>query len=144
MPYPRCLANPLTPETISARICAIFARQPTYGQPHSSRLKRFRFGNDIPLGEVHTDFFQLFQTGIIFNPFRNRLIAQGVSNIVDGLNDGEISGVVSKSNYKTAIDLQVIHGQCLQIAERRQTATEIIQRKAAAQCFQFLDKLNSL
>lgn len=51
-----------------------------------------------------------------------------------------VAGVLEHVAHEAAVDLQIVHGQLLQIGQRGHAHAEVVQRKTAAQRAQGLDQ----
>src|ERR1700682_512488 len=104
------------------------------GFEHALRLR-----DTIALGVVdaktaqHVDDFQ------ILGKLRDGLLSGQMADLVDGTHHFPIDGVMQNLLDEAAVDLQVVDREMLQVTERRQARTEVVERELAAQ---FLQSLN--
>ncbi|CAJ6454609.1 Uncharacterised protein [Burkholderia pseudomallei] len=68
----------------------------------------------------------------------DRLAIHRVPDVVDRRDDVEARGIVRDARHEAAVDLQVLDGQLLQIAERRHPGAEIVEREPAAERLQLV------
>ena len=69
----------------------------------------------ITLCEVHTDFFQFRQNCRTLDKLGDGFETHDMANIVDRRDHGKIDVIRMDVPHETAIDLQVLHRQILQI-----------------------------
>ncbi|MDH0373092.1 hypothetical protein N7340_15135 [Comamonas aquatica] len=62
-----------------------------------------------------------------------------MADVADGLHHGEIARVLEHVAHEAAVDLEVVHGQLLQVPEAGHAGAEIVQREAAAELAQLGD-----
>ncbi|MCY1560684.1 hypothetical protein D9M68_978520 [compost metagenome] len=65
-----------------------------------------------------------------------------MADMVDDLDHGPVDRVVEHVLDETPVNLQVVHGQMLEIGERGHAGAKIIQRETATQPFQLIDEAN--
>jgi len=69
----------------------------------------------------------------ILGKFRNGLLARQMADFVDGSDHFAGRWIVQYLFDETAVDLQLIHREVLQVTEGRQAGTEVVERELAAQ-----------
>jgi hypothetical protein len=55
-----------------------------------------------------------------------------------------VDRVVQEPLHEAAVDLEEVHGEVLQVAERRQAGAEVVERELAAELLQRLDEAAGL
>ena len=81
--------------------------------------KQFRLRNGISLSIVNTDFAQQFQLRGVLDKFRDGLHAHQMRHFVDRLDHGAIDRIVHDIVNKSAVDLEIVDRQMLEIREGR-------------------------
>ena len=81
---------------------------------------------------------------MVLDEFRDGLYVQGVSDLVDRLDHCKVYVVRDHVLHETAVQLQVIDGQVLEITERAQPDAEVVECQTAAQLAQPGDKLRCI
>jgi len=76
----------------------------------------------------------------VFRELGDGLLAGQMTDLVDRAHHLAIDGVVQDLLHEAAVDLQKIHREMLQIAERGQAGAEIVERELAAELLQCLDE----
>ena len=102
--------------------------------------KQFHPRNSIPSNIVNADLAQQFQLVEVLNTFRDGLHAHEMRYFVDGLDHGAIDRIVHDIVNKSAVDLEIVDRQMLEIREGRHAAAEIIQGKSAVEAFKLIDE----
>ena len=91
----------------------------------------------VTLPVIHPDFLERLQGGLVLDELRYARDFQGLGDLRDGNDDGVVVLVVHHVAHETAIDLQVVHRQHLEIAEGAEAAAEIVERELAPHFLQF-------
>eukprot|EP00614_Pseudopedinella_elastica_P036900 CAMPEP_0181260240 /NCGR_PEP_ID=MMETSP1097-20121128/839_1 /TAXON_ID=35684 /ORGANISM="Pseudopedinella elastica, Strain CCMP716" /LENGTH=171 /DNA_ID=CAMNT_0023358743 /DNA_START=187 /DNA_END=700 /DNA_ORIENTATION=+ len=84
------------------------------GSPTASSIQGARLGYAIPLGVVETKLYKPVFDFVVFNEFRHRLEAGGVSDPIAGIDNSQINRIGQKVTNKTTVDFQIIHWQSLE------------------------------
>src|SRR5881628_1914153 len=85
----------------------------------------------MPLGIPHPVAPQLLQNGFALYLFSDRGDAHDSSDLVDGLHERAVHGVVGHAPDVVPADLDVVDRQCLEVGERGQAVAEVVQPDAA-------------
>lgn len=89
-------------------------------------------GDQIALQLVHTGALEEFSLAERLDAFRGDLEAQAVPQVDDGLEQPLAGGVLVDLSDEAPIDLELLHGQSLDIGQGRLPRPEIIQRQRDA------------
>src|SRR6202022_3221398 len=105
------------------------------GLEHALRLR-----DTIALCVVDAETAQHVDDFHILGTLPHGLFAGQMTDLVDGSDHFAVDGIVQYLFDETAVDLQVIHREVLQVTEGRQAGTEVVERELAAQFLQRLDE----
>src|SRR5258708_26015169 len=106
---------------------------PRYASDAVGRLQHaLRLRDAVALSVVDAQALQHVDDFLILGEFGDRLFAGEVTDFVDRAHHFPIDGIVQNLFDETAVDLQVIDREVLQVSERRQPGAEIIERELAA------------
>ena len=96
------------------------------------------------LSIIHAELSQFPDDSFALGVFCDGLNPHRVSDLVDSGHDCTVYGVFYHLSHKTPVDLQIVHGQVLEVGEGRQAAAEVIQSEAAAGFFHLRDEMGGL
>src|ERR1700722_6339538 len=99
-----------------------------------------RLRDAVALRKVHADVAQHLDDLGVLGELSDGLLAGEVTDLVDRAHHLAIDRVVQDLAHEAAVDLQVIHREVLQVTERGQAGTEVVERKLAAQLLERLDE----
>ncbi len=79
-----------------------------------------------------------------FHAFRNHLLSQSMRKLDDRAHDGGRLPARVNTPDKGTVDFQCVEAKSLQIAQRREAGSEVIDREINTHCSQLLCKLRRL
>jgi hypothetical protein len=106
--------------------------------------KRSGFADVVALGEVHAVPSQQVHRCGVPDKFSNRLLSKANGHLHDRFNDLLIVSVPGEIADELAVDLEVVERQMLEIMERAEARSEIVQGEGAPQAGKLLSKTAGL
>src|SRR3954447_5741975 len=103
-------------------------------------LERMRLTERVALCIVDPDMLEFLEDRLVFHPFSDRLEPHDVTDAIDCFDHRLIDNIGRQSSDEAAVDLQIVDRQALEIAERRQSGAEVVQRETATESFQGVDE----
>src|SRR6476661_4189190 len=100
-------------------------RGPVIARRNSTSEIRLRPRNPVTLNVVDTDFPEFLQDFLSFDALGDGLQAYDMADVVHRGYDRAIRSARGDSADERAVNLQVVHSQSSEVAERRQSLTEI-------------------
>ena len=98
---------------------------------------RKRFREQVTLNQIAAGLLQAAQLRVGFDAFRDHVDAEDATHRHDRCDQPEIGVAALEVADERAVDLQHVEPEAPQIAERRETRAEIVERHAHAEAAQF-------
>src|SRR6185295_18379301 len=106
--------------------------------------QRRRLADAIALSIVHPDVPEFLDDRVVLCVFGNGFDAHNMPDAIDGFGHGLVDGVALQVLDESAVDLEIIDRQILEIAKRARARAEIVKRKQKTHRLAFLDELGGL
>src|SRR5690606_8969376 len=94
--------------------------------------ERLRAIDAVALGVVDAELPEALQDLVVLHELRYGADAHDLTDAVDGIHHGPVDRIGDDVLHQTAVDLEIVHRQVLQVGERGDPGTEVVQRKPAA------------
>ena len=97
-----------------------------------SSRHRLRHRDEEALRERHAELAEPLHDVAALDALRDRLNLERARHARDRLDDALVGAVAQHVAHELAVDLHVVHGQVLEVRQRRQAGAEVVEREAAA------------
>src|SRR5581483_1795668 len=84
------------------------------GQPGIKAVRRQRAGDQVTLRDIAAHLDQLIPGGVLLYPLGDNAQPEGVTEIDDSADHGEVAEVAGQSEYETLVDLHLVHRKTAQ------------------------------
>jgi hypothetical protein len=102
--------------------------------PVGHLLSGHRVRHGVALRQLAADLQQQAALCHGLHPFSGDLPVKGVGQADDPIQDGQIVRVVEHVVHKAPVDLELIHGQPLQVGQGRVAGAKVIETNLAPKC----------